>query len=245
MNAVAYLRFELAWLARNPGLLISAVAVPAGLYALQATTPNGDIGGIPWPLFFLGSMTAYAALTAALYVGPTIAVERSSGWIHQLRVTPLPAHRYVATKVITSIILALPAAAILLLEGALFTSVKPVTALLLMAALVVGVLPFAGLAVAIGYLISPRAIQVAMTGAVLGLSFLGGLFMPVPSLPGPLQPLVTSLPSHHLAQLCRAIVAGNRTPLRSVGALLAWAAVAFTAAAWLYRRDELSATSAM
>jgi ABC-2 type transport system permease protein len=82
---VAYLRFELRRLVREPRLFVVTVLMPVLTYVVF--TGVGDVSGEP----------AGVAAAAALLVGVGVAAERSAGW-RQLRLTPLRPATVVAVR---------------------------------------------------------------------------------------------------------------------------------------------------
>ena len=65
------------------------------------------------------NMGVFGAMGAVLGVGARIADERDAGWNRQLRLTPLPPLGYVAGKVLTGMLVALPALVLVCLAGRL------------------------------------------------------------------------------------------------------------------------------
>jgi ABC-2 type transport system permease protein len=89
---LAFTRFEVVRTLRNGRFLVFLIAMPAVFFLLFGSRDGGGIHerGLSWPTFYLVSMIAYAAIGAAMWAGgPALALERASGWIRQLRTTPL------------------------------------------------------------------------------------------------------------------------------------------------------------
>lgn len=92
-------------------------------------------------------------------LGKRIAVERSERWLKLLRTTPLPPVAYIVAKIATAILLC--TVSLLLIFGLaiwqLKISVDPSSWLVLFLCLILGIVPFAILGLALGYLIDPRS----------------------------------------------------------------------------------------
>src|SRR6202046_5869012 len=82
-------------------------------------------GTVPWRVYLMVSMCTFGSLVAALNAGGSrLATERSTGWARQLRVTPMPAWSYVATKVTASMLVVLPVLVLVELVGFTFGGVR-------------------------------------------------------------------------------------------------------------------------
>jgi ABC-2 type transport system permease protein len=244
---LAYLRLEVRRTLRNRRYLMFTIVFPVMLYVLYtAILPQADsqatIDGLTWPVYFLVSMASYGAIGAAMSQAAPIAIERRGGWVRQLRVTPLPGFAYVAAKVVSSVVLTVPALGLVALAGSLVNHVHlglPDLTVII-AALALGSIPFAALGVLIGYLLDADSAQGGMVLSYFTLAILGGLFAPLSAFPDWLATIGHVVPSSHLASLGRAVAAGRVPDVTDVAVLAAWAAGLGAIAAWRYVRDERS-----
>jgi ABC-2 type transport system permease protein len=241
---LAYLRLEVRRMLRNRRYLVFTIAFPVLLYVLYtAVLPDrGDspIDGLAWPVYFLVSMAAYGAIGAAMSQAAPIAIERRGGWARQLRVTPLSGRSYVAAKVVSAVVLTVPALVLVAAAGAVVNHVAlglPTTGLIV-GALALGSIPFAALGLLIGYLLDADSAQGGMVLGYFTLAILGGLFAPLDVFPEPLATIGRVVPSSHLADLGRAVAAGRVPDPADVLVLGAWAIALGGLAAWRYLRDE-------
>jgi ABC-2 type transport system permease protein len=244
---LAYLRLEVRRTLRNRRYLTFTIVFPVMLYVLYtAILPQADgtttIDGLTWPVYFLVSMASYGAIGAAMSQASPIAIERRGGWVRQLRVTPLPGFAYVAAKVASSVVLTIPALALVALAGGLVNHVHLGLGdlALTVVALALGSLPFAALGLLIGYLLDADSAQGGMVLCYFTLAILGGLFAPLSAFPDWLATIGHVLPSSHLASLGRSVAAGRAPDVTDVAVLAAWAAALGTVAAWRFVRDERS-----
>ena len=70
------------------------------------------------------SMAAYGMIGASLSNAVPIAQERASGWTRQLRITPLPAPAWIATKLAVAYLTALPSLVLVGLAAVLVNHVS-------------------------------------------------------------------------------------------------------------------------
>jgi ABC-2 type transport system permease protein len=244
---LAYLRLEVRRTLRNRRYLVFTVVFPVMLYVLYtailpSTDPGSTLDGLTWPVYFLVSMASYGAIGASMSQAAPIAVERRGGWVRQLRVTPLPGIAYVAAKVASSVLLTVPALLLVALAGSLVNHVDlgagKLAATVLVLAL--GSIPFATLALLIGYLLDAESAQGGMVLVFFTMAILGGLFAPLEAFPDWLATIGRVVPSSHLASLGRSVAAGRLPDAVDVAVLAAWTAGLGVLAAWRFVRDEQS-----
>jgi ABC-2 type transport system permease protein len=221
------------------------VIYPSVIFLL-VSNQTGEVGGsgLSVAKYVMVSMASFGALTAVLMGNSErIAKERESGWVRQLRLTPLPGRGYVLAKTASAAVVSLPSIVVVFLVAA---AVKDVRLdawqwLALTGAIWAGSLVFAALGVAIGYLASGDAVRPITMIVYFGLSILGGLWMPSSSFPGWLQDIAKWLPTHAYAALGRAIEQSHAPHAQDVAILVAFFLIFAGGAAWLYRKDTLKA----
>jgi ABC-2 type transport system permease protein len=244
VTIATYTRFELLRTLRNRRFLIFALGFPVVLYFLIAT-PNRDeqdIGGsgLSAPLYFMVSLISFGAMTGMLAMGGRIADERSAGWNRQLRITPLRPLVYFRAKVTTGYMTATISLVLLYISGLALGVSLPVRSWLEMTALIlVGLLPFAALAVLGGHLLSSDSIGPAIGGATGILAFLGGAWFPLGD--GVLHDIGQVLPSYWLVQASRVALGGDAWGVLGWTIVAAWTVVLTALAARAYRRDTARA----
>ncbi|MGY1839157.1 MULTISPECIES: ABC transporter permease [unclassified Modestobacter] len=233
------LLFQLRRVGRNKQYLFFTVLLPA-LFTIFFTQVIG--GQVPAGAYqdlagaVLVSMMAYGAISAALGATIRIAFDRSSGWLRQLRVTPVPTGSVFAVDVVVGALLVLPSLVVVALVGRVVNGVQLGlgTWLALVGALWVGSVVFVALGVAVGLALDAQAAGAAI--GILGtvLAALGGLWFPVEMLPDGMVALAHALPSYWFAELGRDVAAGafRGTPV----VVLVGFGVLFAAAALLVAR---------
>ena len=243
-DTVAYLRLEVPRTLRNRRLIMLTIVFPVAFYLLFTRVLTGGARlGNDERAFLMVSMAAYGAIGATLSAAVRVAMERTNGWTRQLRVTPLPALGYVTTKLVTAYLAAIPAILLVMLAALTVNQVAlpPTTWLAIFVALTLGVLPFAALGVAIGYVFDESTAQMVFTISFVGLSVLGGLWTPISTFPDALATIGRMLPSFHFANLGWSALAGQAPDVGDVLALLSYGLVFIGIVAWRYRVGELRA----
>ncbi|HET9084207.1 MAG TPA: ABC transporter permease [Candidatus Limnocylindrales bacterium] len=237
----AYLRLEVPRTLRNRRLLMLTVVFPVAFYLLFTRVLTGGVQfGNDERAFVMVSMAAYGAIGATLSAAVRVAMERTSGWTRQLRVTPMPALGYVTTKLVTAYLAAIPAIVLVMLAALTANQVTlpPFTWLSIFVALSLGALPFAALGVAIGYVFDESTAQLVFTISFVGLAVLGGLWAPISTFPEGLATMARMLPSFHFANLGWSALAGGGPDASDALALLAYGLVFVAIVAWRYRVGE-------
>ena len=241
---VAFGRFEVGRLIRSWKFLAITVGFPVIFYILflgDHTAGKVVDGTVPWRVYLMVSMCSFGALVAALNAGGTrLSMERASGWARLLRITPIPAWSYVATKVVASMFVVLPVIVLVEAVGAGFGDVRLSATrwIGLTVLLWVTSLPFAVLGVFIGFLVAPEAAFPVVTGLMFILGYFGGLFNPVDEMPGSLQFIAHLMPNYHQVSLALAFLDGQTMALSHWLILAGYVVALGLAIAWKHRLEE-------
>ena len=210
----AFGRFEVGRLIRSWKFLGITVGFPVVFYMLFLSDRRAGRmvdGTVTWRAYLMVSMCSFGALVAALTAGARLSTERVSGWARQLRVTPIPAWSYVATKVTASMLVVLPVIALVELVGSLFGGVHLSAArwVELSVLLWVTALPLAVLGVFVGFMVNTETAFPVVCGLMFVLGYFGGLFNPVSSMPSAMRTAAQLLPNFHHASLGLALLDGH------------------------------------
>jgi ABC-2 type transport system permease protein len=241
----AYLQLEARRKLRDRRFLVLAAFFPIVLYLVYTAVigkgeAQPEIDGMPWTAFFMVSMAGYGAMGAAMTWAATIALERRTGWVRQLRATPLPPVGYVLVKVLVTLLTIVPAVVLITLVGRVVNNVElPLgTWIELVLVIVLGSIPFAALAVALGYSLRPENGQPVSMLLYFGLALLGGMFAPLDSFPDAIATIGRMLPSYRLVNLGWSVLAGVPIDPADVLILAAWTVAFGALALYRYRADE-------
>ncbi|HYQ69634.1 ABC transporter permease [Actinophytocola sp.] len=235
-----YLLLEARRAMRNGRFMIFSIAFPVLLFLLYTGIwANGDkaVTGI-----LMVNMTSFGALSAALFAGSRVALERSVGWQRQLRLTPLSGGGYLTAKGLTGMLLALPAVVLVPLVGVAVEGVSLDAAgwLRVTIGIWLAVIPFALIGLLIGQVGTPDSMQPIMSLTMMTMSMLGGVFIPIDSMPDWLLKIAHVLPSYWLGQVGRGAVTSDLSVNlgQAVLVLGVWTAVVGLGVVRRFRRDS-------
>jgi ABC-2 type transport system permease protein len=237
----ALLAFQLRRVGRNRQYLLFTVLLPA-LFTIFFTKIFGAQAGGParyqdFAAFYMVSMMAYGALGAALGATIRLSFDRASGWLRQLRVTPIRPLDQLVADVVVGALLTLPSLLVVALVGRFVNHVELSLSTWagLVAVLWAGSVAFVALGLLIGLVLEERAAGAAIgiTGVVL--AALGGLWVPVEVFPSGMRTLAHAMPSYWYAALGRAVAAGTAPGLLAVVVLAGFTA-GFAGLAWVVSR---------
>ena len=241
--------FQLRRVGRNKQYLFFTVLLPALFTIFITKIIGGQMGAAAGydevAASVMVSMMAYGALGAALGATIRVSFDRASGWLRQLRITPVPQTQVFAVDVAVGAILALPSLVVVALVGRFINGVQLGTAtwVALVAVLWAGSIAFVALGLLIGLSLEEKAAGGAI--GILGtmLAALGGLWWPVEMFPEPMQVLARAMPSYWYAEMGRDVASGGSPALLTVLALAAFTAVFAALAVTVARRRPLYAVS--
>lgn len=204
--SAAFLALEVRRVLRAPRFLIFSVAFPVVLFWLYVGIFASGTPAIR-PVLMV-SMTAFGVMATTLSIGARVAAERQAGWQRQLRLTPLSGTGYLAAKVVTGMATALVPAVLVPLVAVIGAGVSLDAAGWLRVSLGVwlAALPFALIGLLIGQSGRSDTTQPLTQLVMLPMALVGGIFIPLDSMPGWLIGVAKVLPSYWLGQVGRAAV---------------------------------------
>ncbi|HEV3086414.1 MAG TPA: ABC transporter permease [Candidatus Elarobacter sp.] len=241
---MAETRAELTKFARLPAYVIPTIAFPLGFYAFFGLVMNGhqSIGATSVAGYMLATFGAFGVVGCALFgFAVSVAVERGQGWLLVKRASPMPMAAYFVSKLLTTMLFALIVVLLMSALASEFGGVRlaPAQWLALVAALVVGSIPFAALGLAMGFIAGPNSAPAIVNVIYLPLSFLSGLWIPVEALPPVIAHIAPFLPTYHLGQLALGTIgSGHGSALTHIAILVLWTIAGVAAAAYGMKRDE-------
>ena len=239
--------FQLRRVGRNRQFLFFTVLMPAAFTVFFTRVFAGAPGGIgqEQAAATMVSMMAYGAIGAALGATIRLSFDRASGWLRQLRVTPVPQTSIVVVDVAVGMLLTLPPLVVVALTGRFVNGVQLAAGewLGLVGVLWLGSAVFVALGLLLGWALETKAAggAIGIVGTVL--AALGGLWIPVELFPSGLQAVAHGLPSYWYAETGRAAATGQLPPAPSVLALAAFTAVFAALTVAVARRRPLAAVA--
>jgi ABC-2 type transport system permease protein len=236
----SYLGFELLRTFRNRRFLVFSLGFPLVLYFFIAAPNRNETNlggsGLSAPLYLMVGLAAFGTMNAMLSAGARIAGERAVGWNRQLRITPLTTRAYFRAKVATGYAMsALTLCALYIAGIVLGVSMSGSEWARMTGLILIGLLPFAGIGIVFGHLLTPDSIGPAMGGSTALLSILGGAFFPITS--NTLLKIAEGLPSYWLVQAGHVGLGGKGWSTTGWLVVAAWTIGAAAVARWAYRRD--------
>jgi ABC-2 type transport system permease protein len=243
------LAFQLRRIGRNRQYLVFTVLLPA-LFTVFFTEIFGGLGTGPTgyqreAVQYMVSMMAYGAIGAALGATIRLSFDRTSGWLRQLRVTPVPQAQVLAVDVAVGALLTLPSLVVVALVGRFINDVQLGlgTWLAMVGVLWAGSIAFVALGLLLGLSLDERGARGAMSFVGVVLALLGGLLAPVEVFPESLRTLAHAMPSYWYAQLGRDVAAGSAPSAEAVLALAGFTAAFAVLAVVVARRRPLYAVA--
>jgi ABC-2 type transport system permease protein len=237
--SITFLALEIRRVLRSPRFLIFTVGFPVLLFLLYV----GIFAKAPGEKAVLMiSMTAFGSMAAALFTGTRVALERQAGWQRQLRLTPLSGGGYLTAKASVGMTLALAPAILVPLVGVVAEGVSLDAGGWVRATLGVwlAAIPFALIGLLIGQVGSADSTQPITQLVMLPMALVGGIFIPIDSMPHWLLTIAHVLPSYWMAQIGRGAVTSDlSTSLgQDVLVLGIWTVVLSFAVVRRYRKDS-------
>jgi ABC-2 type transport system permease protein len=240
---IAFLRFEIIRSLRNVRFLVMLIAFPVLIYLIYAKQ-HGSAEGLTVATLLLVSMAVWSGMGSAMFAtGPQLAKERQSGWMRQLRISPISGGRWFAAKLAQGLLLIIPGFVLLLLLGFGYGHVHLAASKIgaLVVVLLLGAIPFCMLGLIIGLFFDGQTAQVAQMLTMILLAFLGGIFISWSVLPHFMQMIGEVLPAYHLARMGWNVAAGKGIQMVDPLVLAAWTVGLGAVALWRWRQESTAA----
>lgn len=177
----AFIGYELRRMLNRQNLMF-AIALPAVLYVALADIgdSNPPLPGGNFSAWMMIGIAVYGAATSAVGSSAGISVERASGYLRTLRLSPVGPFAYVIIKVIASVVLA--ALPVLVVGGLGFVKGAVATSEVWTSSLLtawIGSAVFAALGLGLGLSLRPEIVMHLPGVLLTALAFLGNLFIPL------------------------------------------------------------------
>jgi ABC-2 type transport system permease protein len=240
MNAT-YLALEVKRVVRGARFMIFTVGFPVVLYLIDANLfgSGGDTypDGLAIAPSLMVRMAAFGAMSAALFTGARVALERSSGWQRQLRLTPMSGASYLLSKAAVSMLVALPTILLVSLAGVLFEHVRLSAGqwVQILLGVWLGIIPIVLLGLLIGLVTTKDSMQPVTSVVMLVLGMIGGLWIPSNIVPAGFQSVMRIFPTYWLGQIGDAALAHSTAIGNAVLVLAVWSVVLVLVGARCYR----------
>ena len=241
--SLTFLRLEISRMLRNRRTLVFTLIMPPAFFLLfgglsdayqHQVAGRGNVSA-----YLMISFAVYGSMIANTSAGASVAVERALGWSRQLRLTPLDPMAYIATKVMTAMVLGAVSVAIVFTVGAASGAVQMPTSAWIISGVVAWfcAIVFAAFGLFMGYLLPSENVMQILGPVLALLALMGGLFVPLDVLSHTLRTLAEYTPAYGVGKLARAALLGDGADLGAIANVLAWTALFGAGAVWRFRRD--------
>jgi ABC-2 type transport system permease protein len=236
MLSLPYVAIDLRRQLRNKRTLLFLVVMPVAFFlAFGGGYRTSDPVAYA---YIMASMAVYGAMIATTSVGASTSMERSQGWTRQLRLTPLRPGGYVLGKVVVAMLLGIVPVALVLATGAIGGADLTMGEWVGVAVAAWACsLVFAAFGLFVGYLIPAENVMQFIGPLLAFLSFFGGLFAPLDSLPKALQDIAPAMPTYAVGQIARSPITHSGLSVTHFALLVGWTAAFAIGTAFLFRRD--------
>jgi ABC-2 type transport system permease protein len=237
-------RYDLLTFARNRQARFFTVLLPVMFLVIFDTVFGGQLVGpehIKASSYYVPGIAALAVLTASFSnLVISITAQRELGVLKRRRATPAPAAVIIAGRALTSLVVSLAVAAVVVAIGSIAYGVQIAAGAIgpLALSVAVGSLVLACLGYAVSTVIgSADAAQPTVLALTLPLAFISGVYIPPVSLPSALQHVAQVFPLEHLvAALGRGFLPGTQgVAWGDLAILAAWGVAGLIAALWRFR----------
>ncbi|HEX6614064.1 MAG TPA: ABC transporter permease [Rhodanobacteraceae bacterium] len=202
-------KYEFLRLLRTPSFALPTILFPSLFYMLFGVLLNGGShAGMDAARYMLAGYSAFGVMAPGLFgFGVVVAMEREHGLLTLKRALPMPPGAYLFAKMLMAMLFAAIVVLLLMLLAFAFGHVRmpPADWSALLAADVLGVLPFCALGLLVGTLVGGQGAPAVVNLIYLPMSFLSGLWLPLKLLPKFLQQIAPLWPATHLGQIALSV----------------------------------------
>lgn len=233
---LAQVRLELALVLRNGESLLLTLGIPVAVLVFFSVVDVLPIEGDAVGFLAPGALALATFATAFANLAIATGFERSYGVLKRLGATPLGRPRLLAAKVVVVALLLAVQVVVLVAAGVALGWRPDVEPAPLVAALVLAVVAFAGLALVVAGRLRALVALAAANAVFVGALLLSGMVFPLAELPAGLRTVVRGLPSTALAEAVRgSLTSGVAVPGRVWPVLAVWAVLGTVGAVTLFR----------
>ena len=244
MSGSTYVRLEVLRTFRNVRFFVFSLVFPVILYVV-VVGGNRNVKdfagtGLAFSLYYMVGMVSWGAMAAVIAGGARIALERSIGWVRQLRLTPLRVPTYFGAKVLSGYGMAAVSIVLLYGVGIAFGVRLPLSSWGRMTLLIlIGLIPFAALGIWLGHVLSVDSMGPVIGGITALFALLGGAWGPIAGDNTFVQDLAELIPSYWLVQAAHSAFTGQWWPAKGWIVVGVWTLVLVRLARRAYLRDTL------
>jgi ABC-2 type transport system permease protein len=232
----AQLRVELTLSARNGESLLLTLGIPVAVLVFFSLVDVLPIDGDAVDFLVPGTLALAVLATAFTNLAIATGFDRSYGVLKRLGTTPLGRGRLVAAKAAAGLVVIAGQVVVLAGVGLVLGWRPDVEPVALVAAVVLAVVAFTGLALVVAGRL-PALVALAAANAIFIVALLlSGMVFPLSKLPAGMRGAAEALPSTALADAARgSLTSGVAVPRRVWPVLIVWAIAGAALAVALFR----------
>jgi ABC-2 type transport system permease protein len=232
----AQLRVELTLTFRNGEALLLTLGIPVAVLVFFSLVDVLPISGDAVDFLAPGTLALAVLATAFTNLAIATGFDRSYGVLKRMGTTPLGRPRLVAAKALSVLVVIAVQAVVLTAIGLALGWRPDLEPVPLLAAVVLSVVAFTGLALVLAGRLPALVALAAANAAFIVLLLLSGMVFPLGKLPPGLRDAARALPSTALADAARGSLSnGVAIPGRVWPVLVVWAVVGVALAVALFR----------
>jgi ABC-2 type transport system permease protein len=239
-SIAAMTAIELRLAVRRGENLFATIVIPTLVLVLFSSLAILPTGSRPVEFLLPGSIALGIVATSLVSLGITTAYDRSYGVLKRLGGSPLSRAELVVARILTVLVIEAVQIGLLVLVARLalgWSAPDGVSAALFVSAVLLGTAAFAGLGLILAGTLRAETVLALANVLFLGFLVVGGIIVPITSLPGPLAAVAGALPAAPLSALLRAAL-GSGPSVDVAGQLVllgAWSIAALGLAARTFR----------
>jgi len=201
---ISQTKAETLRLVRSPFFLLFSILMPLAFYFLFSALSGADkeIESTTYAQYSLMSMTAFSLISTAMsQFGIRISYERRDGWVRLLKLTPLTPSVWIGSKMIAHMGVHLLTILVIFSSAHVVYHMDLTMTQWLLCGLWLwlGSTPFLAIGALLGTMKNADAVVAIANVVQMAIAVLGGLWMPLQTLPKWIQHIGQWLPSHRYA----------------------------------------------
>lgn len=205
MAAVAAMELRIT-ARRGENVLVTLIIPPAVLLFFASVGIVPGLAGRPVDFLLPGSLALAVIASGLVNLGIATAYERNYGVLKRLGSSPLPRWGLVGAKILAVLALEVVQVGLLMVVATVVLGWTPgagFSAALVVTAVLLGTLAFAGLGLLLAGTLRAEATLALANGLFLVFLMIGGIVLPIDHLPAPLATIASILPAAALSDLFR------------------------------------------
>ncbi|MNI31809.1 ABC-2 family transporter protein [compost metagenome] len=241
---IPLMQFKAEWLRiyRNPYYVLWSLLMPIMFYFIFTRLVSVESSNPSlWRAHYLMSMTSFSVMGSAIMtLGTRLVQERNQGWSIFMRITPLPGHYYFLSKMFGQMMMHFMTIVFIFIAGYLINGVSLPPLIWIYSGLwiLIGSLPFLALGTMIGSMKRVDTASGVSNVLYLVLAVMGGMWMPLESMPQIMQNIGIWLPSYNFSNGAWELIRGHAPEMRNILILLVYLILFMILSTYIRKKQE-------